>query len=68
MPEPDFDQIARTLADALDEDFTMARASHIESKIAEQIRQVWNARGEADMRELAEPVSAIVDAIRGLDR
>lgn len=53
MPEiPDFNQIARTLADALDEDFTMARADRIYAKVAEQLRLVWNARGAADTATL----------------
>jgi hypothetical protein len=42
--------------------------------IAEQLRQVWNARGAADLAKVeaadatAEPLPDVLDAIRGLDR
>ncbi len=46
--EPDFFQLARVLLDRFD----AARPSQVESNIAdvaEQLRQVWNARGAADL-------------------
>jgi len=53
MPEPDFDQIAARLFDA---------ACHAEDDpatgehaIAEQLRQVWNARGAADLAATDSP-------------
>jgi hypothetical protein len=67
MPEtPDFDAIAtRIYFEATGATLLMGEDI---APIVEQLRLVWNARGEADMRELAAPVSAIVDAIRSLDR
>ena len=54
MPEtPDFDQIARQLA--LDTGETLA----LVRKIVEQLRQVWNARGAADIAKLDVELSML---------
>jgi hypothetical protein len=75
MPEiPDFDQIARTLlarlTDPTDPFWTPALRA-----IAEQLRVVWNARGDADLVELeaafagVSPSMKVIDPIiRALDR
>jgi hypothetical protein len=48
MPEPlDFEQIATVV-------LTMTVKAKLASRVADQLRQVWNARGAAD-----------VDAVRG---
>lgn len=50
MPEiPDFDQLARRLIDG--SDWSIIDSEHI-CAIAEQLRQVWNARGAADLSML----------------
>ena len=57
MPEtPDFDQIARTMMD----DFMASLKIRPEppttfvSTVAVQLRQVWNARGQADRERIGE--------------
>jgi hypothetical protein len=69
MPDsPDFDQIARDAIDRWGGDEAPIQRALIVEDIAEQLRQVWNARGAADLatkrrwspRQLAE--------IRALDR
>jgi hypothetical protein len=62
---PDFDQIARLLATLPHLD---AGTDVLAAGIAEQLRQVWNARGAADLKILALPISEIHAAIRALDR
>jgi len=48
MPEPpDFDQIARRIIDMADTEVSTLNGSIMVENIAEQLRQVWNARGEA---------------------
>jgi hypothetical protein len=70
MPEsPDFEQIARVLLDASD-------GEPGETRIAEQLRLVWNARGAADVEAVTDftwsqhlPVpSHLMRTIRALDR
>ena len=68
---PDFDQIARQLDVDLDDAPAGLGDRYLAARldvIKATLRLVWNARGEADMRELVEPVGTIVDAIRALDR
>lgn len=76
MPEtPDFDQVARRLANdgsesgIVDDEHTHA--------IADQLRLMWNARGAADLAKIdavlaptaaAPYVKTMNHAIRGLDR
>jgi hypothetical protein len=74
MPEsPDFDQIARTIIGA-PEDNIRPRAIHdVHILIIEQLRLVWNARGAADITKLeAELPGAVTKrldaALRSLDR
>lgn len=67
-PETDFDQIALRL--------TTQNGANAQIAIAEQLRQVWNARGAADLATintevpLAPPLTwkRLQMAIRGLDR
>jgi hypothetical protein len=70
MPEPDFDQLTVDLA-------TRAGRGDILPHIKDALRQVWNARGAADMAAidttdpLPDPASDfgnIARAIRSLDR
>lgn len=79
MPEhPDFDQIALQLVmqSARSRDRISAQA---QVAIIEQLRQVWNARGAADMDAVADfrvkglhspetDRDAIIDLLRHLDR
>jgi len=66
MPEPpDFDQIARRLI--------ATTTGVIEREVVEQLRQVWNARGAADLEALDATIpftkdGLITRAIRSLDR
>jgi hypothetical protein len=78
MPEtPDFDQIARQLG----EQAGLTGQGAVTSEIAEVLRQVWNARGAADITKLDEalakmppfpqagPYVKLLDrALRSLDR
>ena len=65
MPEtPDFDQIARQAISGSE--------FHIR-RVAEQLRQVWNARGAADVAQvnaslLTGNVPTLVEKLRRLDR
>jgi hypothetical protein len=53
MPDsPDFEQMARTFLDGIDEAFTRADADKLVRVTAEQLRQVWNARGAADLQAI----------------
>lgn len=66
MPEPDFDQITVDLA-------TRAGGGDILPHIKEALRQVWNARGAADLAVIESELSpqyqfVADDAIRSLDR
>lgn len=72
MPEsPDFDQMALAIADRFGQDEeSMPRAV---ADIAEQLRQVWNARGAADIAKLETAVpgastKVLAVALRSLDR
>lgn len=84
MPEPDFEQLARLIGEEtgaarLDE-WEYGTFDRALAMIAEQLRQVWNARGAADLAALdatmpytADGVivgvrSGVVRAIRRLDR
>jgi hypothetical protein len=67
MPDvPDFDQIAAPLAEYADD----TRRKHI----AEQLRQVWNARGAADLAKIETELSILMGAtmagpyVKNLDR
>ena len=81
MPEtPDFDQIALTLVQALvdraEEDLIRPgsqRQARIQVNIAEQLRQVWNARGAADLALIENSfpgthTKTLDQALRSLDR
>jgi hypothetical protein len=76
MPEtPDFDQIARRLL-VLDRENRIGDAlDTFATEIAEELRQVWNARGAADIAKLegafeqTQPsVKVLHQALRSLDR
>ena len=50
MPEPpDFEQLAQDLAETIRGERT---DRDMERRLAEQLRQVWNARGAADIAKL----------------
>lgn len=70
MPEtPDFDQIAHGLKNFID-DHPRLSEQNVRA-IAEQLRQVWNARGAADIttvEHLPKVMEDVTDAIRSLDR
>jgi len=55
MPEPDFDQVARDV-------YFHAHEQNVSivPRIAEQLRQVWNARGAADMAKLHAELSEMI--------
>jgi hypothetical protein len=64
MPEsPDFDEVARRIIG-----WAVLTQTDAAADVADQLRLIWNARGEADMRTLEAPIGEIVDAIRSLDR
>jgi len=75
-PEPDFNQIARTILEfALDSGPIIPSAwATTLTAIAEQLRLVWNARGTADAKSLEtlhrtdRELAPYIDAIKGLDR
>jgi hypothetical protein len=91
MPEsPDFDQIARRLLDVVLEDVEgldmMSAAQEgwserVIAQIAEQLRQIWNARGAVDIAKVEHELSTMMGstmagpycknldrALRALDR
>lgn len=57
VTEPDFDRIARQLVGVTIPTMDDAAAQRIMA-IAEQLRQVWNARGAADIAQLQEAKAA----------
>lgn len=74
---PDFDQIAQRLLEDLPDAFLTrgASASSAVPGVAEQLRQVWNARGAADLDAIDSPFMGlgpfrekVRDAIRQVDR
>ena len=77
MPEtPDFDRIARRLL-VLDHENRIGDAlDTFATEIADQLRQVWNARGAADCAKLdvmfdaptLPSVKSLDHALRSLDR
>lgn len=90
MPEPNFEQIARRIVDQNMIDWGTARPGrvvhvHLGDYCAEcstvaaivvQLRQVWNARGAADLAAVRDApafdgntvTTDVEDAIRSLDR
>jgi hypothetical protein len=89
MPEPDFDQIAKAvvpphqahcLAPLESGDLCSCGRDWIVTCVAERLRQVWNARGAADVEKLEAELDTILGttlagryltlpgAIRTLDR
>ena len=53
-PEPDFDQIANRICEAIE---SPGRSIvEVGDQIAEQLRLVWNARGEAEKKAIHEAV------------
>ncbi len=58
MPEPDFDQLADGMVLIVESGISPGR------RLAEQLRQLWNARGAADERalkvELQRALSALI--------
>jgi hypothetical protein len=61
---PDFDQIARASFDRWGPDDGVQRGLMIED-IAEQLRQIWNARGAADLAKIENVTQHAVALIRG---
>lgn len=82
MPEtPDFDQIARSIFRDVDGSEADVVGADVEiAAIAEQLRQVWNARGAADIDKVTtallgegcQPdgpgITMLVSGLRRLDR
>jgi len=78
MPEsPDFDQIARELSLGLAVLGVAAYREAFAKDLAEQLRQVWNARGAADLAKVDAEMAASAGhphaknldrALRSLDR
>ncbi len=83
MPEsPDFEQIAQALVEELGTP-AIYDVQHVR-RIVEQLRQVWNARGAADLKEFDAAIAtqlqadashqtnidlnAVAHAIRSVDR
>jgi len=70
MEPPDFQQMARMLRNAAL--IATEAPDGAVAAIAEQLRQVWNARGAADMAEARlfneAPTEMVVSAIRKLNR
>lgn len=64
MPEPDFDQIARRLLGEPETIMPVRSMQDVRKEIVEQLRQVWNARGAADLQLLF----AASDVDEGLTR
>jgi hypothetical protein len=67
MPEPDFDQIAGMIVDR----YTQIGGWSLRA-IAEQLRQVWNARGAADLETIEATIACHrldwIEQVRKLDR
>ncbi len=76
MPEfPDFDQIARQFAqDAMSWEDGMSSEAEDLAELAEQLRQVWNARGAADRAKVEHELSTMMGSnmagpyLKNLDR
>ncbi len=78
MPEsPNFEQIARQVSDQTGvdrlEEWDADDPDRVVKAIAEQLRQVWNARGAADLAKIEAELpgassKALDRAIRALDR
>lgn len=88
MSKPDFEQIARRIAAETGvgrlEEWDSDDPSRVEAAIAEQLRQIWNARGAADLKEFDAAIAtqlqadashqtnidlnAVAHAIRSVDR
>lgn len=72
MPEtPDFEQIA----DQIINDHLGTLADSLRAPIVEQLRLVWNARGAADLKAIADAPIGVgigrteaIDRFRALDR
>lgn len=64
---PDFDQIARTYLARLDVS-EIGDESRASAELADQLRLVWNARGDADIGALEATPVATLHAIRALNR
>lgn len=58
MPEPDFERIAERIA--LLTGAFQAPLPRIMADLAEQLRQVWNARGAADIEKLEAELSSLM--------
>jgi hypothetical protein len=75
MPEPpDFDQIARKILHPWDDPTDPLWMPSLQMA-AEELRQIWNARGAADLAAVESPFMGlgpfrekVRDAIRTLDR
>jgi hypothetical protein len=72
MPEsPDFEHIARLVAMAIP---SIVTRELVEQDIAEQLRQVWNARGAADLEKVESELSTMMGStaaglyVKHLDR
>jgi hypothetical protein len=71
MPvSPDFEQIARRTVG----DNAGTSPNYMAAAVAEQLRQVWNARGEADIAKIDSELSMLMGAtmagpyVKNLDR
>ena len=69
MAEPiDFEQLARRVIDDIDAGdlFSVEYPSDVAVRtIAEQFRQVWNARGTADMAKVERQLSVLMGSTAG---
>jgi hypothetical protein len=71
MTEPDFEQIAWAVKNTVDDHPSLSQQNM--RLIADALRQVWNARGTADLAALAntmrgDPDISAMRAIKALDR
>ncbi len=69
MPEPDFDQIARRLHETVgcDHGTDAETVAAQVTLVVEQLRQVWNARGAADLVKVDEALSWMLDTLTAAD-
>ena len=71
--EPDFDQMAHDICQRIWGNDILESTPAVTLMLADQLRQVWNARGAADIATvkaayLTAPLDHVIGAIRSLDR